>query len=61
MRGNATTAEVGGSPRYVPGIVLGIVRGGRLCRVDAPEADAVERGGRLLYVEKVIPASREGR
>lgn len=54
-------SEVGGSPRQLPDIVLGIVRGGRLYRVGAPEADAAERGDRLLYVKKVIPAPRESR
>ncbi|MGM1058860.1 potassium channel family protein [Saccharothrix sp. Mg75] len=48
-------AEVGGSPRHLPDIVLGVVRGGTLYRVDAPEADAVEAGDRLLYVKKVTP------
>ncbi|GAA3366049.1 potassium channel family protein [Saccharopolyspora gregorii] len=48
--------EVGGSPRHLPDIVLGVVRDGRLFRVDAPEADAIEDGDRLLYVKKVTPA-----
>ncbi|GAA4875299.1 potassium channel family protein [Saccharopolyspora cebuensis] len=48
--------EVGGSPRHLPDIVLGVVREGQLYRVDAPEADAVEAGDRLLYVRKVTPA-----
>ncbi|ASR34359.1 potassium transporter Kef [Prauserella marina] len=52
-------SEEGGSPRHLPDIVLGIVRDGRLYRVDAPEADAIEPGDRLLYVRKVTPA--EGR
>ena len=43
-------AEVGGSPRHLGDIVLGVVRDGRLLRVDAPEADAIEAGDRLLYV-----------
>jgi voltage-gated potassium channel len=43
-------AEVGGCPRHFPDIVLGVVRDGRLLRVDAPEVDAVEAGDRLLYV-----------
>ena len=43
-------AELGGSPRHLPEIVLGVVRGGRLLRVDAPEVDAIEVGDRLLYV-----------
>ncbi|GGM42132.1 NAD-binding protein of Kef-type K+ transporter [Longimycelium tulufanense] len=49
-------SEVGGSPRHLSEIVLGVVRGGRLHRVDAPEVDAVEVGDRLLYVRKVTPA-----
>jgi voltage-gated potassium channel len=42
--------EVGGSPRHLPDIVLGVVRDGHLLRVDAPEVDAIEAGDRLLYV-----------
>lgn len=49
--------EIGGSPRHLPDLVLGVVRGGQLYRVDAPEADSLERGDRLLYVRKVTPAS----
>lgn len=45
--------EEGGSPRHLPDLVLGVVRAGRLYRVDAPEADAIEPGDRLLYVRKV--------
>lgn len=45
--------EIGGSPRHLPDIVLGVVRGGRLFRVDHPDADAIELGDRLLYVKKV--------
>lgn len=48
--------EIGGSPRHLSDIVLGVVRGGKLFRVDAPEADAIEPGDRLLYVKKVTPA-----
>ncbi|MDQ4010716.1 MAG: NAD-binding protein [Actinomycetota bacterium] len=48
--------EVGGSPRHLPDIVLGVVRSGRLYRVDASEVDAVEEGDILLYVRKVTPA-----
>ncbi|ONI86055.1 potassium transporter Kef [Saccharothrix sp. ALI-22-I] len=48
-------SEIGGSPRHLPDIVLGVVRDGTLYRVDAPEADAVEAGDRLLYVKKVTP------
>ncbi|WP_197321413.1 TrkA family potassium uptake protein [Saccharomonospora sp. NB11] len=46
-------SEEGGSPRHLPDIVLGLVRDGKLYRVDAPEADALEPGDRLLYVRKV--------
>ncbi len=49
-------AEIGGSPRHLSDIVLGVVRGGTLYRVDHPEADAIEPGDRLLYVRKVTPA-----
>lgn len=49
-------SEVGGSPRHLSDIVLGVVRDGALYRVDAPEADAIEHGDRLLYVRKVTPA-----
>jgi voltage-gated potassium channel len=45
--------EVGGSPRHLSDIVLGVIRGGHLLRVDAPEADAIEAGDRLLYVRNV--------
>jgi voltage-gated potassium channel len=43
-------AELGGSPRHLSDIVLGVVRDGHLLRVDAPEVDAIEAGDRLLYV-----------
>jgi voltage-gated potassium channel len=49
--------EVGGSPRHLSDIVLGVVRDRKLYRVDHPEADAIEPGDRLLYVKKVTPAS----
>ncbi|MGI5502775.1 potassium channel family protein [Lentzea sp. CA-135723] len=52
-------SEIGGSPRHLPDIVLGVVRGGTLYRVDAPEADAIEPGDRLLYVKKVTPPGEE--
>ena len=42
--------EIGGSPRHLPEIILGIVRDGRLVRVDDPEVDALEKSDRLLYV-----------
>lgn len=48
--------EVGGSPRHLSDIVLGVVRGGTLHRVDAPTVDALEAGDRLLYIRKVTPA-----
>ncbi len=44
--------EIGGSPRHLRDIVLGVVRDSRLYRVDAPAVDAIERGDRLLYVRK---------
>lgn len=46
-------SEVGGSPRHLREIVLGVVRGGHLLRVDAPEVDAIEAGDRLLYIRSV--------
>lgn len=42
--------EVGGSPKHLVDIVLGVVRDHRLMRVDDPEVDALEEGDRLLYV-----------
>lgn len=48
--------EVGGSPRYLADIVLGVLRAGRLYRVDAPEADAIEVGDRLIHVRGVPSA-----
>jgi voltage-gated potassium channel len=42
--------EVGGSPRHLSDIVLGVVRNGELLSVDAPEVDAIEPGDRLLYI-----------
>jgi voltage-gated potassium channel len=45
-----TTKEVGGSPRHLADIVLGVVRDGDLLRVDTPEVDALELGDRLLYI-----------
>jgi voltage-gated potassium channel len=52
----AEQAEIGGSPRHLADIVLGIVRDGELFRIDHPAADALEPGDRLLYVRKVTPA-----
>jgi voltage-gated potassium channel len=52
--------EVGGSPRHLSDIVLGVVRGGRLFRVDSPNVDTLEPGDRLLYVKKVtLPEDQE--
>jgi voltage-gated potassium channel len=45
--------EVGGSPRHLRDIVLGVVRGGKLLRVDDPAVDAVDAGDRLLYIHSV--------
>ncbi len=42
--------EVGGSPRHLRDIVLGVVRDGHLLRIGAPEVDAVEANDRLLYI-----------
>ena len=53
------TPEVGGSPRHLSDIVLGVVRGGTLYRVDHPAVDAIEPADRLLYVRKVTPAHEE--
>ena len=41
-RARGRASEVGGSPRHLRDIVLGVVRDGQLLRVDAPEADAME-------------------
>lgn len=46
-----TAAEVGASPRHMKQIVLGVVRGGKLLRVDEPDADAVELGDKLLVIK----------
>ena len=45
-------SELGGSPRHLTDIVLGVVRGDELYRVDASAVDALEQGDRLLYVRK---------
>jgi voltage-gated potassium channel len=42
--------EVGGSPRHLNDIVLGVVRNGHLLRIGAPEVDAIEASDRLLYI-----------
>ncbi|AXK88123.1 NAD-binding protein [Nocardia farcinica] len=45
-------SEVGGSPRHLRDIVLGVVRGGELIRVGEPEVDAIEAGDKLLYIRR---------
>ena len=42
--------EVGGSPRHLADIVLGVVRDGKLLRFDDARVDALEKNDRLLYV-----------
>ncbi len=49
------TTEVGGSPRHNPDIVLGVVRGDKLVRVDDAQVDALELGDRLLYIRSAEP------
>lgn len=44
--------EIGGSPRHLHDIVLGVVRDGHLLRIGAPEVDAIEANDRLLYVKQ---------
>lgn len=48
-------AEVGGSPRHLGDIVLAVVRGDTLHRVDSSKVDSLDRGDRLLYVRKASP------
>lgn len=45
-----TPKEAGGSPRHLSDIVLGVVRGSGLLRVDDPAVDALELGDRLLVI-----------
>jgi voltage-gated potassium channel len=45
-------SEVGGSPRHLSDIVLGVVRGGVLIRVGEPEVDALDAGDKLLYIRR---------
>ncbi|WP_425604788.1 potassium channel family protein [Actinomycetospora termitidis] len=49
-------SELGGSPRHLRDIVLGVVRGGEIHQIDSPEVDALERGDRLLFVKRVSAA-----
>ena len=50
-----TENEIGGSPRHMRDIVLGVVRDGTVHAIDAPEVDALERGDRLLCVRRAGP------
>ena len=52
-------AEVGGSPRHLGDIVLGVVRGGELHRVDSAVVDTLEADDRLLYVRKAGPPDKQ--
>jgi voltage-gated potassium channel len=42
--------EIGGSPKHLSDLVLGVVRDGKLLRVGEPEVDALEKTDRILYV-----------
>ena len=42
--------EVGGSPKHLGDIVLGVVRDGKLVRVGESEVDSLEKNDRLLYI-----------
>ncbi|HSK59962.1 MAG TPA: potassium channel family protein [Actinomycetospora sp.] len=52
---DVTEGEVGGSPRHLRDIVLGVVRDGFVHAIDAPEVDALERGDKLLCVRRASP------
>ncbi|WP_068269455.1 potassium channel family protein [Aldersonia kunmingensis] len=45
--------EIGGSPRHLRDIVLGVVRNGDLVRVGEPAVDAIEPGDMLLYIKRI--------
>ncbi|WP_431952704.1 potassium channel family protein [Nocardia lijiangensis] len=45
-------SEIGGSPRHLSDIVLGVVRDGDLIRVGEPQVDAIEAGDKLLYIRR---------
>lgn len=47
-----TEDEVGGNPRNLEDIVMGVVRSGELYRIDAAEAETIEPGDRILYVRR---------
>lgn len=53
-----TASEIGGSPRHLRDVVLGVVRAGEIHQIDAPEVDSLERGDRLLCVRRVTPDER---
>lgn len=42
--------EVGGNPRVLEDVVLGVVRSGELYRIDSVEAETIEPGDRILFV-----------
>lgn len=44
--------EIGGSPRHLRDIVLGVVRNGKLLRAGTAEVDSIEENDRLLYIRK---------
>lgn len=46
-------SEVGGSPRHLRELVLGVVRRGELIKLNEREADALQSGDRLLYIKMV--------
>ena len=46
--------EVGGNPRVLEDVVLGVVRSGELYRIDSSEAETVEPGDRILYVRSNV-------
>lgn len=46
-------SEVGGSPRHLAELVLGVVRKGELIKVNEPGADSLQSGDRLLYIKMV--------
>ncbi len=46
-------SEVGGSPRHLAELVLGVVRKGELIKVNESGADSLQSGDRLLYIKMV--------
>lgn len=49
-------SELGGSPRHLKDLVLGVVRHGKLYRINDPGVDTLEIGDRLLYMRMTQPA-----